>query len=303
MSIKLMQLVWEQDVPQGPKLLLLCLADYSNDEGESYPGTDTICARCSFSEASLYRHLNQLEADNFLARHQMGDRTLYVLNVEKLRQLSLLSEAQNGAGRKARGLALREVHPVKVRPGKSQFESHSQIETPSNRELGPLTVRVGTSQIETPIKQPPANPQEPPPAAPAGRGAQFAALPEFDQRLIDPYLGQLHPSVTLGVFADFVKHRNVCRRPLSFSSWKQIQLLLKQMHADGHNLDESLRQTMRKGLCEPIRPNDPGAGQGRPRPPRANDDFSNVEYGKGTATDDLPAHLRPDEPTDETRTA
>ena len=298
MSIKLMQLVWEQDIPQGPKMLLLCLADFANDEGEGYPGTDTICARCSFSPASLYRHLAALEDEQFMARHQMGDRTLYVLNVERIRQLPLAAHKQ---GRKSKGLA--DIHPVKVRPKRSQIEStdsqnesgDSQIETLSNCELGPLTVRDGTSQIESPIKQPPANHHEPPRgAAKPGRGDQFAALDARRRKLIEPYLDKLHPSVELERFADFVDHRSVCRKPLSIGAWNAVSLLLNQLAADGHDLNESLKQTLGKGLCEPIVPRkDPGGTNGfNPQQTRANDDFSEVNYGPGTAPSELPAFLQ-----------
>lgn len=257
MSIKLMQLVWEQDIPQGPKMLLLCLADYSNDDGESYPGTDTICARCSFSQASLYRHLGSLEEDDFLARHQMGDRTLYVLNVEKIRQLPLLANSQNESGRKLRGLSLREVHPRKVRGG--------------------------TSQIESPIKQPPANHQEPPRG---GHGNQMQDLDERELSVVSCYSG-IPSGLDLKLFVMFVDYCAEKRKAITISVWKLLIPKLNAMAAAGHDLNEVIKTTMLRRLVDPVAPD-----KQKTATPRANDDLSGTVYEPNDVSK-LPEHLRP----------
>lgn len=290
MSLKLMNLVWEQDMPLGPKMLLLCLADHANDEGEGYPGTDTICARCSFSPASLYRHLASLEDEEFLARHQMGDRTLYVLNVERIRQLPLSAHKQV---RKTKGLA--DIHPVKVRAKHSQIESadsqnesgDSQIESLSICELGPLNLRVGTSQFESPIKQPSVNHQEPSPRASAeGHGDQWPKLNKRQQSLVSGY-GTIPSSLRLDVFCAYVDHRAVKRRELSGPAWMLVRRDLLAMEAKGVDLNESLELTIRRGLVDPVAPE-----KQKTATPRVNDDLSGTVYEPNDLSK-LPAHLRP----------
>lgn len=277
-----MNLVWEQDIAQGPKMLLLCLADHSNDEGESYPGTDTICARCSISPASLYRHLAVLEESEFLARHQMGDRTLYVLNVERIRQLPLVGQK---AVRKTKGLA--EIHPLKVRVKTSQSESgDSQIESLSNREVGPLTVRGETSQFESPIKQPSANHQEPPGGGECeGHGDQWPKLDKRQQQLVSSYQ-PIPSSIRLDLFCAYVDHCAVMRKQLSGPAWMLIRAELQKMERAGHDLNESLKLTIRRQLCDPVIP------AKKNQTPRANDDLSGTVYGANDLSK-LPAHLRP----------
>lgn len=272
MSIKLMQLVWDLPLDLSPKMLLLSLADQANDAGECYPSTKTLARRIGASQRTVFRALANLDSDGYIDRMEMGgQRTLYVLNEERLRQLNLPNPCQIGTGDKLARVTKRQVTPDKL--------------------------AVTPCQIGTPIKQPPLNPKEPPPGARRagkGQGDQLGALPEFDRKLIEPYLGGLHASIDLSLFADFVKHRQVCKRPLSISSWNVVRVLLNTMAKDGHDLNESLRQTMAKGLSEPIAPRvDPGGPSGfRPQQTRANDDFSQVNYGPGTAPSDLPKFLQ-----------
>jgi len=63
MSIKVMSWYWEHSTQDGHKLLaLLALADWSNDEGECYPGIDTFAARIRRDRRSAQRVIGDLEA-------------------------------------------------------------------------------------------------------------------------------------------------------------------------------------------------------------------------------------------------
>mgnify|MGYP000141283017 CR=1 FL=1 len=57
MSIRLMSLVWDTDLPQTEKLVLLALADWSNDDGVSWPKQSTIAQRCSLTSERSVRRL------------------------------------------------------------------------------------------------------------------------------------------------------------------------------------------------------------------------------------------------------
>ncbi|TAA12446.1 helix-turn-helix domain-containing protein [Pseudoxanthomonas winnipegensis] len=90
MSIKLMQLVWDADVPASRKMVLLSLADQANDNGECYPRVSTIERRCSMGRRTVFQCLSDLEAEGFLTRTEMsGQRVLFRLDERLLRQLSL----------------------------------------------------------------------------------------------------------------------------------------------------------------------------------------------------------------------
>jgi hypothetical protein len=79
MSIKLMSLVWELDLPPGEKLVLLALADQANDEGrQCWPSVDTIGQRSGQGERTVRRALASLEERGHLTRqHRDGTSTQY----------------------------------------------------------------------------------------------------------------------------------------------------------------------------------------------------------------------------------
>ncbi|MDG2524624.1 helix-turn-helix domain-containing protein [Stenotrophomonas sp. HITSZ_GD] len=56
------------------------------------------------------------------------------------------------------------------------------------------------------------------------------------------------------VLASFVRHRRVGRRTWSISSWLELLPRFAELEAQGHDLNESLRQTIRAGLHLPVTP-------------------------------------------------
>lgn len=70
MSIKLMSQVWEvQSLTQPRKMLLLAVADFSNDEGLSWPSVETLMRKCSFkSDSGVRRALSELCDDGWLSK-------------------------------------------------------------------------------------------------------------------------------------------------------------------------------------------------------------------------------------------
>lgn len=79
MSIALMTLVWELDLPPGEKLVLLALADQANDNGaQCWPSVDTIARRSGQGERTVRRALASLETKGHLTRdHRDGTSTKY----------------------------------------------------------------------------------------------------------------------------------------------------------------------------------------------------------------------------------
>ena len=79
MSIKLMTRVWDMPkevIKQGPKLVLLALCDYANDDGECYPSQDKLAVRASCTDRSVRDHLDWLESIGVISvsRRQTGGR-------------------------------------------------------------------------------------------------------------------------------------------------------------------------------------------------------------------------------------
>lgn len=94
MSIDLYSLAWKTSFPGKPlkKLVLLCLADYTNDhEGYAWPSYDTMVDRCGASRRGIINAVNELEAEGWLRREQRtrndGQPTsnAYWINTDRLR--------------------------------------------------------------------------------------------------------------------------------------------------------------------------------------------------------------------------
>lgn len=104
MSTKLTGYVWDACAASGMKLssvaIMARLADFSSDEGVSWPSIATIARQIGAGESTVRTAIGQLEKDGWLTRQQRrkGNRNasnVYQLNVTKLRDsaFSHLSES------------------------------------------------------------------------------------------------------------------------------------------------------------------------------------------------------------------
>lgn len=94
MSTKLTGYVWDACASSGMKLssvaIMARLADFSSDEGVSWPSIATIARQIGAGESTVRTAIGQLEKDGWLTRQQRrkGNRNasnVYQLNVKKLR--------------------------------------------------------------------------------------------------------------------------------------------------------------------------------------------------------------------------
>ncbi|EAC0556293.1 TPA: GntR family transcriptional regulator [Salmonella enterica] len=93
MSSRILGNVWDacaaHDI-KGAKLLIMArLADYSNDDGISYPSVETICRQLGLGESTVRSAISELEAAGWLSREfrRRGNRNSsnkYYLNAERL---------------------------------------------------------------------------------------------------------------------------------------------------------------------------------------------------------------------------
>ena len=69
MSIRLMSQIWENRDRQltGSKMvILLCLADHANDDGECWPSIARLAERARIDPSNVTRHINELEGAGYL---------------------------------------------------------------------------------------------------------------------------------------------------------------------------------------------------------------------------------------------
>jgi hypothetical protein len=71
MSVRMMTLVWELDLPDSEKLVLLALADCANDEGHCWPGMNTLKRKCSKSDRTVQLAIKMLCAKGHLTRREV----------------------------------------------------------------------------------------------------------------------------------------------------------------------------------------------------------------------------------------
>lgn len=88
MTIRAMNWAWGIDLQPAMKLVLLKLADRANDNGECWPGMESVAALCGLSARTLIRHIDKMEAMGLLYKSKRKDESgrqttnLYTLNMD-----------------------------------------------------------------------------------------------------------------------------------------------------------------------------------------------------------------------------
>lgn len=69
MSVRIMSMVWDDPSFRGnTKLIMLCLADFANDEGCCWPSLNRIAQKCGISLSTLKAQLNTLCNDGYIRK-------------------------------------------------------------------------------------------------------------------------------------------------------------------------------------------------------------------------------------------
>jgi len=71
MSVRVMTAVWELDLPDSDKLVLLALADCANDEGHCWPSVRSLTIKCSKSERTIQGSIKRLVDEGHLIRREV----------------------------------------------------------------------------------------------------------------------------------------------------------------------------------------------------------------------------------------
>lgn len=98
MSVKIMSLVWERaPYSSGSLLVLLALADWSNEEGISWPSMETLATKTRIERRSAQRIVRQLASDGYIKIEEGGGRGKqhrYIIQTEKMTNCRPLCELQ-----------------------------------------------------------------------------------------------------------------------------------------------------------------------------------------------------------------
>jgi uncharacterized protein YdaU (DUF1376 family) len=73
------------------------------------------------------------------------------------------------------------------------------------------------------------------------------------ERVLEPY-GGIPAGFPRQMLARFIRHRAASRKPVTAQAWLEVRKRLNYLAAEGHDLTESLRQTIRAGLAIPVVP-------------------------------------------------
>ena len=75
MSVKIMGLVWDLDLPQNEKFVLLAYADHADHNGRNmFPAVETIAKKTGYSQRSVQRTTHSLEEKGYLIADGKGPK-------------------------------------------------------------------------------------------------------------------------------------------------------------------------------------------------------------------------------------
>lgn len=126
-----MNLVWERAPYRGNTLLtLLALADWSNDEGVSWPSLETLADKSRQSIRSAQYAIEELSGDEMvmaIVNPGRGNRNEYLINTQKLHLLEQRKKVQNTTLKGAK----RDTKRCKTQQRNKEEPSRSTKEPPA----------------------------------------------------------------------------------------------------------------------------------------------------------------------------
>ena len=268
MSNQVSNSCWPLKMPPTPKAVLMSLADNADDAGACWPSIQTICQRTCFSERAVQSAIQWLETHGAVS----ADRS-------------------NGRHTKYRVTAMSYKPPQLPHPRTSR--------TPADGALNPRTSRTHPrSSRAKPPQEVPSNHQEPSITRKAHTGDVCDSAPASDDLTADeraavhPYLQSAPEGLSARVLADFLAYRKTTKRPMTLKGWPGVLSALDVLVKDGVKPDASLTHCMAAGLSMPADPRKKHGRAPQANTTHASDDFSQVNYGPGTAPSELPAFLQ-----------
>lgn len=224
----------------GEMLLALALADHAHDDGTHiFPSIARLAEKTRQSERSVQYQLRRMEQSGWLVlvNAGIGGRRSGFGEGGRTRQYRINPEWMKGA----------EIAPF----AKGAKQASEGCKTTQERVQN--SVEKGATAIAPEPRATKSN-QEQPSHRECEREADPLALTaeQVDRELAG--FGSTPTGVDREQLARFVRHRAAIRRPLSVQGWLQVRQQLLDLIADGHDPNESLKQTMAAGLALPVIP-------------------------------------------------
>lgn len=260
MSSKIQGYVWDACAVSGVKgtrlMVMVRLADYSSDEGTSYPGVKTISRQIGAGESTIRTALSELEAEGWLRRENRrnGNRNtsnMYHLNVEKLEEIALQQRAF---------LRLERIKNNRFDPPESDASDFEQSESDASDMRGSSALDPSESGKNNRFDPPESGGHDPQGLKPDPQVKDHEpqeARAKRQKTSFDP--ARLKPeNVSDEVWQDWVKFRRETRKPLTETT---CTYQAKQL-AGHQNADEVIRRSIAggwQGLFPERVPNQPPA--------------------------------------------
>ncbi|EBP0115395.1 helix-turn-helix domain-containing protein [Salmonella enterica] len=242
MSSRILGNVWDACAAhniKGAKLLIMArLADYSNDDGMSYPSVETICRQLGLGESTVRTAIAELESAGWLRREsrRKGNRNtsnLYHLNADRLEALARAEKDKVAAlkqQRRANGF-----HPSDSEPSKSEPSDSGRSDSfhPSDSDKNGVFTLQNLDPDPQGLKHDPQVKDHEPQEVRAKRQKKSS----FDPAGLKP------ENVSAEIWLDWIKFRREKRQPLTETT---CAYQAKQL-AGHQNADEVIRRSIAGG--------------------------------------------------------
>jgi len=241
----------------GEFALALALADNAHDDGTSiYPSVQTLAKKSRQSERSVQYQLRKMEKMGWLILVSEGGGRLPGFNSGgKARQYRINPAWIKGA----------DIAPLESDASEAESAKGAKIAPfQKGAETGNQGCKTASSTVQNdavngatavaPEPRATKSNQEQPSHRECEREADPGALTaeQVDRELAG--FGVVPTGIDRQTLARFVRHRAAIRRVLSVQGWLQVRQQLADLMANGHDPNESLKQTMAAGLALPVIP-------------------------------------------------
>ncbi|MRG98843.1 hypothetical protein GIY21_00890 [Xanthomonas sontii] len=280
--------VWDRYPAGGGELLLaLAIADHAHDDGTHiFPGVERLARKTRQSERTVQYQLRKMEASGWLilVNDGKGGRSRGIGMAGRPREYRINPAwmagedlpPQGGEGGAPDGVEPHEKGKgANFAPFQKTPVEHSKgaNSAPLNRKpygvegckREPQRVQneasKGATAIAPELKATKSNQEQKPSSSqisdPDTGREEDDVEPRLPPEQIEAELVGLEripAAIDRELLARFFRHRRVMRRPLSISGWLQLLPRFAELTQQGHDLNESLRQTMAAGLSLPVTP-------------------------------------------------
>lgn len=141
MSVHAMSWAFSLPVPPGEKLVLLALADRANDDGECWPGRESLATKCSIGLRTIDGHILSLQKKGLLAVEHRRDGKKIKTNLYRL------FVGQQPISEPAESAACKKLEPAESAP--ASFDTKTGFEPAAFDNFEPAESAGNTSVIQT----------------------------------------------------------------------------------------------------------------------------------------------------------